>query len=470
LGEGARATLIAGAGAALDLPGLMQRLTAYPYGCTEQLASGIQPLLLASGAAVELGLVTAPEAQSRIQSAIDRILTRQGRTGSFGLWSAGGYDLWLDAYVTDVLTRAAGQGADVPDTALRMALDNLRNEVAQAGDLYDNASGIAYAMYVLARAGEAAIGDLRYYADTLAEKFDTPLSAAQLGGALAAYGEQARADAMFRQAAGLASNDGAEGYRRDYGTGLRDRAGLLALASEAGSGAVDRVLLARQISQRGALHELSTQEAAWSLQAAVALGSDSSGLSVDGRAVEGNVVQLYDGSARTISNTGQLPTTVTLTAFGVPDAPPSASGNGYTIARSYFTPEGDPASLDGLRVGDRLIAVLEVRPDRGITGGRLMVDDALPAGFEIDNPNLLREGDIRALDWLSLHSFAEMTEARSDRFLAAVDWTSDTPMRLAYALRAVSPGEFHHPAAQVEDMYRPSLRAITDTGRVTIAP
>ena len=155
---------------------MVQRLTAYPYGCTEQLASGLQPLLLASGAAVELGLVTETEAQARIQSAIDRILTRQGRTGSFGLWSAGGFDLWLDAYVTDVLTRAAGQGADVPNTALRMALDNLRNEVAQAGELYDNAPAIAYALYVLARAGEAAIGDLRYYADTLAEKFDTSLS------------------------------------------------------------------------------------------------------------------------------------------------------------------------------------------------------------------------------------------------------------------------------------------------------
>jgi uncharacterized protein YfaS (alpha-2-macroglobulin family) len=454
----------------LDLPGLMQRLTGYPYGCTEQLASGLQPLLLASGAAVDLGLVTAPEAHARIQTAIDRILTRQGRTGSFGLWSAGGYDLWLDAYVTDVLTRAAGQGADVPDTALRMALDNLRNEVAQAGELYDNAPAIAYALYVLARAGEAAIGDLRYYADTLAEKFDTPLAAAQLGGALAAYGEQARADAMFRQAVSLSATNGAQGFRRDYGTGLRDRAGLLALASEAGSGAVDRVVLTQQIAQRGAVHELSTQEAAWTLQAAVALADDTHGLSVDGRAVAGNVVQLYDGSARTITNKGDAPTTLTLTAFGVPDVAPPAQGNGYTIARSYYTPDGDPASLDDLRVGDRLIAVLEVRPDRGVAGGRLMVDDALPAGLEIDNPNLLRSGDIRALDWLNLHGTAQMTEARSDRFLAAVDWTDDAPLRLAYAVRAVSPGAFHHPAAQVEDMYRPSLRAITGTGRLTIAP
>jgi uncharacterized protein YfaS (alpha-2-macroglobulin family) len=470
LRDGARATLVAGAGAALDLPGLMQRLTDYPYGCTEQLASGLQPLLLASGAALELGLVTATDTQARIQSAIDRILTRQGRTGSFGLWGAGGYDLWLDAYVTDILTRAAGQGAQVPDTALRMALDNLRNEVARAGDLYDNAPAIAYAFYVLARAGEANIGDLRYYADTLADKFDTPLAAAQLAGALAAYGEQARADTMFRQAEQLAQADAPQGYRSDYGTTLRDRAGLLALAAEAGSGAVDRVLLARQVAQRGPVHELSTQEAAWSLQAAVALGQDTTGLTVDGRAVTGNVVQLLDGSARSITNTGSADTTVTLTAFGVPQTPPAAQGNGYTITRSYFTPDGEPASLDGLRVGQRLVAVLDVRPDRGVAGGRLMVDDALPAGVEIDNPNLLRQGDIRALDWLNLHQFAEMTEARSERFLAAVDWTDDAPLRLAYILRAVSPGEFHHPAAQVQDMYRPTLRAVTDTGRVTIAP
>jgi hypothetical protein len=32
----------------------------------------------------------------------------------------------------------------------------------------------------------------------------------------------------------------------------------------------------------------------------------------------------------------------------------------------------------------------------------------------------------------------------------------------------VSPGSFHHPAAMVEDMYRPHYRAVSDTGRVTV--
>jgi alpha-2-macroglobulin len=467
----ARATLIAGAGAALDLPGLVLRLVGYPYGCTEQIASSLQPLLLASRTVVELGLMSDAEARERLQVGVDRIATRQGRSGSFGSWGAGGGDLWLDAYATDVLLRAEAQGASLPDHALRMALNNLRNRLAQAGSMYDGAAPYAYAFYVLARAGEAAVGDLRYYADTHAERFDTPLAAAHLGAALAAYGERPRAEAMFARARDLALADAdASGWRDDYGTALRDRAGLVALAIEAGSGVVDRVQIANLIARRAPAHQLSTQEAAWGLQAAVAMGAAGQGLVIDGRSVAGDVVRLFDGEPAVVRNAGSANVTVTLTAFGVPEAAPEASGVGYTIRRSHYTPDGEATDLSGVRVGDRVVVVLEVRPDRGVAGGRLLIDDALPAGFEVDNANLLREGDIRALDWLAVGASAAMTEARSDRFLAAVDWASGAPLRLAYVVRAVSPGEFHYPAARVEDMYRPTNRAVSATGRLTIAP
>lgn len=96
-----------------------------------------------------------------------------------------------------------------------------------------------------------------------------------------------------------------------------------------------------------------------------------------------------------------------------------------------------------------------------------MVNDPLPAGFEIDNPNLIQGGDIRGLDWLQPQR-GEASEFRTDRFLTAVDWRSDQPFTLAYIVRAVSPGTFHHPAASVEDMYRPQMRARTDAGQVVI--
>ena len=114
-----------------------------------------------------------------------------------------------------------------------------------------------------------------------------------------------------------------------------------------------------------------------------------------------------------------------------------------------------------------MVAVVEVAPFGG-GEARLIVNDPLPAGFEIDNPNLIRGGDIAALDWLSTIEETRRVEFRQDRFIAAVDWTSAEPFRLAYIVRAVSPGTFHLPAASVEDMYRPDYRAQSDTGRVTV--
>jgi uncharacterized protein YfaS (alpha-2-macroglobulin family) len=61
-----------------------------------------------------------------------------------------------------------------------------------------------------------------------------------------------------------------------------------------------------------------------------------------------------------------------------------------------------------------------------------------------------------------------MSEFRFDRFLSAVDMRGDDRLRLAYIVRAVTPGNFHHPAASVEDMYRPTYRAQTASGRVTV--
>jgi len=124
-------------------------------------------------------------------------------------------------------------------------------------------------------------------------------------------------------------------------------------------------------------------------------------------------------------------------------------------------------TLDQVKVGDRLVAVLDVTPFAS-GEGRLMVTDPLPAGFEIDNPNLLASGAISALDWLSPETAVSHAEFRQDRFVAALDRFDATPFQLAYIVRAISPGTFHHPAASVEDMYRPDFRGRSDAGTVTI--
>lgn len=467
------AIVSAGPLAKLDAPGLLSALDRYPYGCTEQVTSVAMPLLYFGTVSAALGQPRA-QVQKRVDQAIDRVLSRQASNGAFGLWYPDSGDFWLDAYVSDFLSRARAEGFEVPQLAFRLAMDNLRNRVNYAPDFDEGGGDIAYALMVLAREGAAAIADLRYYADVKAEAFSTPIGAAQLGAALAMYGDQTRADAMFGRAGRMMQSrlvDEPAIWRVDYGTNLRDAAAVLTLAVEAGSTAVDREQLANRIARAG--RTMSTQESVWSLLAARALVKDPSmsGLTVNGAPVEGPLVKVLEaqaiGQAMAIRNGGAAQTDVTLTTFGVPLVAPDMGGYGYRIDRSYYTMDGVEVRQPAPSVGERFVVVLKVTPfERG--EARLMINDPLPAGFEIDNPNLLRSGDIRALDWLKPQE-ARHAEFRSDRFLAAVDWQSSNAFQLAYVVRAVSPGVFRHPAAQVEDMYRPQYRAWTATGQITVA-
>lgn len=469
-----RATVAAGPVARLDAPGLLLALDRYPYGCTEQITSRAMPLLYLSSVAQALELDTRADLDTRIAQAITAVLGNQTASGSFGLWRPVSGDFWLDAYVTDFLARARAEGHAVPEAAFRSALDNLRNRVNYAPDFEHGGEDIAYALHVLAREGAAAVGDLRYYADVKAEALATPLALAQLGAALAAYGDSLRADRLFRRAAQrLREAPESSGWRADYGTGLRDGAAVLTLAAEAGSDAIDRDALVARIAAGAGTSRRSTQEATWSLLAVRALmdGPRGSTLTVNGAPVDGPLVRVLGDEARAaplrIANTGATTTDLTVSSFGVPRVAPEAGGRNFTLERRYFTLDGTPVEPDRVRLGTRLVALLTVQPWTR-ADGRLMVEDPLPAGFEIDNPGLMRSGDVEALEWLGVTSEVANAEFLSDRFRAAVDWRSDKALRLAYIVRAVSAGDFHHPAAQVEDMYRPDDRAWTGAGRVVV--
>ena len=469
------ATMAVGPIARLNAPGLLAALDRYPYGCTEQMTSKALPLLYFDQVAQAMNLKGADNIRNRIEQAITEILANQSAEGAFGLWYPATGDMWLDAYVTDFLSRARAQGYAVPDLAFRNALDNLRNQVNYQADFDSGGEALAYALMVLAREGAAAVGDLRYYADVKGDAFSTPLAMAQVGAALASYGDQTRADAMFRKA-GAAMDaleaETAQVFRADYGTHYRDTAAVLTLAVEAGSKAIDREALTNRLATQSA--SLSTQESTWALLAANALldSKASDGVTINGAAATGPLVQVLEAATAmspvVVKNTSDSNTTLTVTTYGVPSEPEPAGGNGYGITRSYYTLDGEAATLDDLKVGTRLVAVIEVTPF-GSGEARLMVNDPLPAGFEIDNPNLISGGNTASLDWLNLTYEVAHSEFRQDRFLTAVDRYDNTPFRLAYVVRAVSPGAFHHPAASVEDMYRPDFRARSEIGTITIS-
>ncbi len=471
-----RATLAVGPIARLNAPGILAALGRYPYGCTEQMTSKALPLIYFDQMSQALNLTPDTNVRTRVQQAIAEILTNQASNGAFGLWRPDSGDFWLDAYVTDFLSRAKAHGYEVPTQAFRMALDNLRNQVNQSPDFDATTNGggqaLAYALMVLAREGGAAVGDLRYYADVKGDDFATPIAQAQLGAALASYGDQTRADAMFRRAVARVENlpviERDQVFRADYGTNFRDTAAVLTLAAESGSQAVDREALTDRIV---ATRSLSTQESTWTLLAANALidGRGAEGITLNGEPASGPLVRALDANTVEpvlVKNSG-ADTVITVTAYGVPSEPEPAGGTGYKITRSYFTLEGEPVDVASVKAGTRLVAVLEITPF-GRGEARLMVADPLPAGFEIDNPNLISAGSLSTLDWLSTETDVAHSEFRQDRFLTAIDRYGSEPFKLAYIVRAISPGTFRHPAASVEDMYRPDWRARSETSVVTV--
>jgi alpha-2-macroglobulin len=473
-------TLAVGPIARLDVPALLAELDRYPYGCAEQVSSRALPLLYLNDVAKTLGMGTDDALKQRIKDAIVNLVSKQTYSGGFGLWgpSDGGTDLWLDAYVTEFLLRAKKQGYDVPVEAMNMALDNLGNQVSSAADFDNGGEDIAYALYDMARGGRAAIGDLRYYFEARLNNFGSPLAKAQLGAALALYGDRTRAATAFAAAIdGLKASDDPRHYRSDYGSRLRDAAGILALAAEFTPSGVDVAALASRLGDlRDLARYTSTQEDAWTLVAAAALAREAGNgsVTIDGAALAGQVYrhfdqEHFDTAPVVITNSGNQATEAKVSVTGIPARPPAASSQGFTIKREYFLPDGskfDPAA-DAVHQNDRFVVVLSMTATT-LGSGQYVVADPLPAGFEIENPDLSQSGETSGLSWLKV-DVPTHVEARTDQYIAAFRYASDTPsFSTAYMVRATSPGTFVLPGATVEDMYRPDLRANTAAGALEV--
>jgi uncharacterized protein YfaS (alpha-2-macroglobulin family) len=468
-----------GSSTGFDAAGLLAALDRYPFRCSEQITSRALPLLYVGALAGETQVALDPAMQKRIRNAIEALLTREDSTGSFGLWGVGGDDLWLDAYVTDFLTRARERKFAVPDNAFRLALDRLRNGAADLSDPGKNGgSDLAYALYVLARNGLAPIGDLRYLADTKLDALKTPLAKAQIAAALALEGDRARAERVYTAAlAALASEQKADlAGREDYGSTLRDAAAVLALAAEGGAGSATlQQAVLRVDAARASLRATSTQEDAWLLLAAseTAKTQNKVSLNVGGEAIAHPLYRTISAtdlnSPLTITNTGDDPVQAVVTVSGAPVTPEPAVEHGFTIERQTYTMDGKPVDAAKVAQNTRLVVVLRITEAQP-QFGRVIVADYLPAGFEIDNPRLVSSGDTGVLPWIAGAAAPVDAEFRDDRFTAAFDRKRDDPaiFSVAYVVRAVSPGTYVRPQASVEDMYQPDRYGRTATEKVEV--
>ncbi|PWC33271.1 alpha-2-macroglobulin [Azospirillum sp. TSO35-2] len=461
-----------------DVGGILRALDRYPFGCLEQTVSRALPLLVVRDVELALGKDRKPDdgLEGRVQQAISRTLDKQRFDGAFGLWGAHDEaDGWLTAYATEFLVRAKQKGEAVPDKPLADALSWLRQRAISKASEPDELAVRAYALHTLALAGISLPGPARYVLDTALETLPTPLAKGQLGAALARMGDQERATIAFDSAvAHLARAE----WHVDYGSTVRDAAALVALMTEVNM-AGNRIpaLIDRLPASATAANRTNTQEKAWSVLAADALlrgapakvevtlgGAKRDGARVD---LTPTLAQLKAGIP--VANSGKVAVWQAVSLSGVPVAPQPAAREGLRIKRYFFTRKGEPLNLDTIKQNDVFVVVLEGEANTKLFH-QGMVTHPLPAGWEIENAKL-GAGTPEEMPWLGELTATRTSEARDDRYNAAVDIGEDQQtFKLAFIVRAITPGSYELPGATLEDMYKPRFFARQTTGRITVHP
>ncbi len=445
-----------------DVAGMVEALDSYPLWCLEQATSRGFPLAL-----LQNGPVAGPDRAARLQQAVGFVLDRQRFDGGFGLWSASeDAEPWLSVYATEFLIRARQADAAIPDQAMIDAQKFVAGAADEPGDKPADLAAQAYRLYVLALAGQGRPGAARVMAERI-NTLPTPLAKAQLGAALALAHDQPRAEAAF--AAALAA-PARKWWDFDYGTALRDQAAIAVLLKEANlPGDQLKNLVEAMPGADLSPDTLSTQEQSWAAAAGAVLsrGAAPAHVALAGKDVpEAPTVSVSLSGPITVHNLSQQAVWRAVSVTGVPAAPLPAARSGMRITRQFKTLDGKLLDLYHLKQNDVFVIVLDGKAEDG-QPHRAMVLHGLPAGWE--TAGRMSSGDVPGMSWLGKLTDTEAQPAADDRYAAVVALTSDHPdFHLAVRVRAVTPGTFELPGAEVADMYRPAVFARQAAGRITI--
>jgi uncharacterized protein YfaS (alpha-2-macroglobulin family) len=153
-----------------------------------------------------------------------------------------------------------------------------------------------------------------------------------------------------------------------------------------------------------------------------------------------------------------------------------ATDNGIGIARAYEPlEEPDKPHLQGVfAVGELVRVRLRITvPERR---AYVVIDDPIPAGFEVVNTEFTTENPI--LEGALNSSYSEhawrdpfdYTERRDDRVVVFATELEPGVYEHCYLLRGVAPGRFSMPSARAEEMYAPDCSGSTEMSQVTVTP
>ena len=511
--------------ALVGLDGAVRSLFEYPYGCLEQQTSRVRPLLAADALLDTYGLETPVLRRAEVAAAWLRDLEGFMTGDGFSLWTGG--DIahpYVTAYVLVTLVDARAAGLAVDQDLLRHATRSVEAFVRNAGDrpAWLDAGAWrdtrAFMLFALARAGRVLEADLATLADAYLRESSSSIDGlSYLARAMAQpgitgldthrRGIEAAIRGRIRMEAGsafVAAPEG-DGYGWIFASDVRSAAlalSALAVGPDArgvqpSAEALVKTLLARRAStgwpttqdNAAVVDALSAYHTAYEKSTpAFTATVRSAGRELLRRAFDGRSLNpaettvplesLADSTGVTFERdgTGRLYYSMSLEAWTA--QPVSALDQGLSVRRTIerldrsgkvvsaaINPSNatiEVAHGEAIAVTIRLVAPT----DRNY----VVVDDALPAGFEAVNATFATTERSTAEEtgpgrWWGSFNHVEMQD---DRVLLFADRLDRGEHTYRYIVRATTSGSFSWPPASAEAMYEPTVRGRTGSGRLAV--
>ena len=500
--------------------GLLDYLSNYEHGCTEQLVSQVLPMIVLNKRPELLASV-----QNRKKGGFDNALnvlrSRQNAEGGFGLWDASvGADEFVSVYAVHMLLEArdhANAGEAVPADMLKRGLDYLQTLAASPANSLDEVRVRAYAIYLLTREGIVTtpmLASLRATLDTKAltdagfKDWKSDLTAAYLAASYQLLQQLQLASELIAKPVKLliASSDKPL-YGHYYDDVVRNAQTLYLVSRHF----PDRVkslnehalMNIMQPISAGRYNTLSSSYALLGFDAYANVAGEKalakmsiSAINQQGKVsalnLPANIAPLVniapDTARLSFKGPSGLPLFYAVTESGFDiKAPTTDLKQGLEVYREYTDDKGVP--LKTIKMGDEITVHMKMRATEGSYDDVVIVD-MLPGGFEpvlqavvsetdssIAPAGESEQGVAQAQSQSQLQSWTSplgiggwqptYADIREDRlvFYGAV---SNTITEFTYKIKATNSGQFVVPPAYAESMYNRLLQARSLPSSLTV--
>lgn len=461
----------------------LKDLIRYPFGCLEQMISGVFPQLYL-GKLVDLKDYQNLSVTDNVNAGINR-LQNFCIDGGFSYWPSSQNHKsevsdWGTDYAGHFLIEARKAGYHVPDNLYNHWLNYAQVNAKKINNR--NFRYQTYTLFLLSLAGKPNVGAMNLVRENHLGDLD-PLSRKLLAGAYFLAGQKDAAEKVDKYMTTEIST-----YRESagtYGSTLRDQC-LVAYISQIMGDKTVAMKLMRSIAHEFKPQEwYSTQENAFALIAVCEIydernliGSSRSfsmefqngkvkNYELQGYQISMDISDCFNKPVK-IKTDKPEPLYINMFEEGIPLEDMVRTGqNGLELTRNFYEDQGNPVPLKSISQGDQFWVRYRIRSTASQPLKELALSSVFPSGWEIINTRM-EQGSLPP--WVSNISVSDgkYMDIRDDRVNWFFDLDSNAEANFIIKCNATFAGTFRLPPVTVEAMYSPDYFARIESGTVTV--